>query len=97
MFIHLYVILYKKYCKLQDKWFAILHHVVDEHVWLTGLGKCDHEQLSGPPTDASGKEIQYFNRNERSFAALRRLITNKKSLKSLCYYTKFRCVICNNV
>ena len=66
-------------------------------MWLTGLGKCDHEQLSGPPTDASGKEIQYFNRNERSSAALRKLITDKKWLKSLRNYTKFQCVICNNV
>ena len=48
--------------KLQDKWFAILHHVVDEPVWLTGLGRCDHEQLTGPPTDGSGKEICHGQR-----------------------------------
>ena len=87
---------FERYKNLQDKWFAILHHVVDEHVWLTGLGRCDHEQLTGPPTDGSGKEIQYFTRNEKSFAVLRKLITDKKWLKSLHYYTRFRCVLYNN-
>lgn len=75
---------------LKDKWFGILHHVVNEHEWLTGMQCCDHEELTGPPKDPDGIELQYFNRNEPAFRVLRKIVTDDRWLKSLKYYTKFR-------
>ena len=39
----------------QVKWLSLLYHVLGEHEWLTG--KCEHEALQGPPTDADGNQI----------------------------------------
>jgi len=72
------------------KWFAVLHHVINEHKWLTGLYQFEHEPLTGPPTDSDGKVIQYFSRNEKAFSCLQKLLTDKRWLPSLKYYTKFR-------
>lgn len=72
----------------QVKWTSVLHHVQNEHEWLSG--RCDHKQLTGPPTDGDGNELQYFARGEPALQALRKLVLDKKWLKSLSYYTKFR-------
>ena len=70
-------------CHFQDKWFGIFHHILNEHQWLTGTQGCDHGELQGPPRDTQGGEIQYFSRNEPAFRALRKLLTDKKWLKSM--------------
>ena len=31
----------------KDKWFGILHYVVNEYEWRTGMQCCDHEELTG--------------------------------------------------
>ena len=72
----------------QVKWLSLLHHVTNEHEWLSG--QCDHEQLSGPPTDGKGNTIEYFNRDEPAFQALKRLMTDKRWMKSMKYYVNFR-------
>ena len=72
------------------KWISILHHVQNEHVWLGG--RCEHEPLTGPPTDKDGNEIAYFERNEQAVHALRKLVMDKRWLESMKYYTKFRLV-----
>ena len=74
----------------KEKWFAVLHHVVNEHHWLTGLQQCEHDVLTGSPTDNDGRELHYFNKREAAFGALQKLVTDKRWLKSLKYYTKFR-------
>ena len=67
---------------------ALLHHVLDEHEWVTGA--CEHEQLVGPPTDQNGKELRYFVKNEPAFKGLQKLIMDTTWLKSLKFLTKFR-------
>lgn len=69
---------------------SILHHVQDEHVWLGG--RCEHEPLTGPPTDRDGNEIPYFQKSEQALHALRKLVMDKRWLESMKYYTKFRLV-----
>ncbi|XP_065886789.1 uncharacterized protein [Dysidea avara] len=72
---------------LKIKWSALLHHVIDEHQWLDG--RCEHDDLTGPPTDGDGRVLQYFRRNEPSFIVLQKLIMDPKWLESMKYYTKF--------
>ena len=66
--------------------------MLNEHQWLTGTQGCDHGELQGPPRNTQGAEIQYFSRSEPAFRALRKLLTDKRWLKSMKYYTKFRLI-----
>lgn len=50
---------------------------------------CEHEELTGPPMDPDGNELQYFSRHEPAFNALRKMLTDKRWLNSLKDYTKF--------
>ena len=70
---------------MQVKWLGLLHHVTNEHEWLSG--QCDHEQLTGPPMDGKGNVTEYFRRDESAFQALRRLMTDKRWMK---FYVNFR-------
>jgi len=36
--------------------------------------RSQHDDLSGPPTDADGKELYYFSRTEKVFKDLRKLV-----------------------
>ena len=71
-----------------EKWISVLHHVLNDHDWV--LGKCEHELLTGPPTDGNGVEITYFNQQESAFRMLQKIVTDKNWLKTLNAYTKFR-------
>ena len=57
---------------------------------MTGLGKCEHEHLTGPPTDVDGNESTYFYKQESAFQILRKLVTDKNWLKTLNAYTRFK-------
>jgi len=46
--------------------------------------------LTEPPTDNDGRTLPYFNKREASFNALCSLVTDRRWLKTLQYYTKFR-------
>ena len=52
--------------------------------------RSQHDDLSGPPTDADGKELYYFSRTEKVLKGLRKLVTDDKWLQSMAYYTRFR-------
>ena len=60
------------YCILdivsQGQVVGILHHVVNEHEWLTGMKYCDHKELTGPPTDPDGIDLHYLNQHFMSYA-----------------------------
>ena len=78
---------------LQEKWVGLLHHVTNEHEWL--FGECEHEALTGPPTDTNGQEIAYFSPQEPAFQVLRKIVTDRRWLESLKSYTRFRyCQYC---
>ena len=73
---------------LQERWLSVLHHVANEHQWITL--QCDHAAVIGPPRDGHGNVLQYFDKREPAFKALQKLALDRQWLKSLEYYTKFR-------
>lgn len=66
---------------------SLLHHVQDEHEWLSG--KCEHNPLTDLPTDSTGSIIAYFNHNDKDFQVLSKVVRNKWCLVTMKYYTKF--------
>ena len=66
----------------------MLHHVINEHEWI--CGECEHEPLTGPPTDVNGQEISYFRIGEPAFQVLQKVVTDRAWLESLKSYTRFR-------
>ena len=56
------------------------------------IGRCEHDILTGPPTDADRNQLKYFSRSEKSFRVLQKLVMDEKWLQSMKYYTKFRFV-----
>jgi len=59
---------------LQVKWISLLHHIQDEHEWISG--KCEHSPLTDAPTDSTGHTIAYFNRDDKDFQALSNVVRN---------------------
>ena len=66
--------------------FRTLHHVINAHQWLTGAQCCEHEELTGPPVNPDGNRLQYFSQHEPEFHAFRKILTDKRWLKSLIKY-----------
>ena len=46
---------------------------------------CEHDELAGPPTDTDGNPLEYFDRTEKAFRALQKLVLDDKWLLSLKY------------
>ena len=72
----------------QNKWRGVLHHVCDKHEWYQG--ECDHDVLTEPPTNTYGMEIPYFVRGDSDFKLLQKILTDKRWMFSLKYFTQFR-------
>ena len=52
----------------------LLHHVT---------GSCEHEALTGPPTNGDGRQVDYFSQNEPAFRALQKNVMDIRWLKSI--------------
>lgn len=76
---------------IQEKWRGVLHHVCNQHEWYQG--ECEHDALTEPPTNNNGIEISYFVRGDSDFRLLQKILTNKKWMTSLKYFTRFRYVV----
>ena len=74
----------------QEKWRGVLHHVCNRHEWYQG--ECEHDALTEPPTNQYGIEIPYFERGHSDFKLLQKILTEKRWMTSLKYFTKFRYV-----
>ena len=59
----------------RDKWIALLHHVCDSHVWLSG--KCDHEDQ----VDMSPIYLGLMDRRDNDYAELQKRILTRSYLK----------------
>ena len=57
------------------------------HEWY--LGQCEHDVLTEPPT-LYGVEITYFVRGDPDFRLLQKILTDKRWMTSLKYFTRFR-------
>ena len=63
-------------------WLGLLHHVCNEHEWVGG--KCDHD------IDDHDESLPWFDRRDKDFQELQKIILNPELLKSFQYYTRFR-------
>ena len=67
----------------------MLHHIVDEHVWVLAEGrpggKCGHEPLTGEERDKP-----WLKKNSQAHSAFRKIVLDKRRLNTFRYYTHFR-------
>ncbi|XP_068759996.1 uncharacterized protein [Montipora capricornis] len=68
---------------LKNKWLGLLHHMCDDHEW-TG-GQCAHGDIS--PDD---EQPPWFDRRDKDFNALQKVILEPTLLESFKYYVRFR-------
>ena len=66
---------------LKDMWIGLLHHVCNNHDWLSG--KCHHEE------GAHDENFAWFDRRDKDFVELQKVILNPELLDSFKYYTRF--------
>jgi hypothetical protein len=66
----------------QDKWIGLLHHICNSHEWLGG--KCEHADGEHEET------LPWFDRRDKDFVELQKIILNPELLDSFKYYTRFR-------
>ena len=67
---------------LQDMWIGLLHHVCNDHEWLGG--KCTHHE------GVHDENLPWFDRRDKDFVELQKVILNPELLESFKYYTRFR-------
>ena len=72
----------------QERWRGVLHHVCNLHHWYGG--ECEHDTLPEPPT-VNGVQVDYFVRGDAHYVLLQKLLMDKTWMKSLKYFTQFRC------
>jgi len=75
----------------QEKWRGVLHHVCDVHEWYQG--ECQHDALTEPPSNSHGVAIPYFAQEDADFRLLQKILTDKRWMVSLKYFTRFRYII----
>ena len=63
-------------------WIGLLHHVCNNHDWLAG--KCHHEEGD------HDKNLPWFDRSDKDFVELQKVILNPELLDSFKYFTRFR-------
>ncbi|XP_068700031.1 uncharacterized protein [Montipora foliosa] len=68
---------------LKNKWIGLPHHVCNDHEW-TG-GQCDHGEMT-----EDGGHPPWFDRRDKDFVTLQKIILEPILLESFKYYVKFR-------
>ena len=59
-----------------------LHHICNKHEWLRG--KCDHDE------GENDESLEWFDRRDKDFTKLQKIILNPELLGSFKFYTRFR-------
>ncbi|XP_067021804.1 uncharacterized protein [Acropora muricata] len=67
---------------MKSKWIGLLHHVCDSNEWLGG--RCDHDDQIHDPN------LTWFDRRDKDFAELQKVILNPELLDSFRFYVRFR-------
>ncbi len=57
-------------------WIGLLHHNCNEHEWI---GECEHDE-----------SLPWFDRRDKDFVELQKVILNPELLGSFKYYTRFQ-------
>ena len=77
------------YLNVQSKWSGILHHVVNNHEWISGSGigaaSCDH----GPLLEED-RTKEWLEPGGAAHVQLRKLVLDANFCKNLSYYITFR-------
>lgn len=66
---------------MKNKWIGLLHHVCDEHDWVGG--SCEHDELQE-------HSLPWFDRRDKDFEALQKIILEPQLLASFKSYVRFR-------
>lgn len=79
---------------LKEKWMSILHHITNNHEWVTceTFHKCEHD-----PYPEDGERVRPWLRNDsKAFVTLQHVVMNKVLLKTLdkvSYDVKWFCLL----
>ncbi|XP_052699369.1 uncharacterized protein LOC128176877 [Crassostrea angulata] len=71
--------------KLLKKWFGILHHVTNQHIWPGG--RCHHTENN---LESLSSNRKWLHRNSSAFQELRKAITNRDWCGSMAFYVNCR-------
>jgi hypothetical protein len=63
-------------------WIGLLHHICNEHEWIGG--ECEHVE------GEHDESLPWFDRRDKDFVELQKVIINPELLGSFKYYTRFR-------
>ena len=65
----------------KEKWMSILHHITDEHQWVSGeyITQCEHDPYT--PEEACCRP--WLQKESKGFQILRNAVLDKKLLKDL--------------
>jgi hypothetical protein len=65
----------------------MLHHICNVHQWLGG--QCDHDD-DDDDDDSHDESLPSFDRQDKDFTELQKVVLNPELLASFKYYTRFR-------
>lgn len=67
--------------KLKETWTGMLHHVTNEHTWISGemVTSCEH----GPYTPEESQTRPWINTDSKAFQVLQKHVLDKRLLKDL--------------
>lgn len=66
---------------VQSTWIGLLHHVCNEHDWSGG--SCEHGELEE-------HDLPWFDRRDKDFEALQKIVLDSQLLSSFKFYVRFR-------
>lgn len=66
---------------LKEKWIGLLHHITDEHEWVSGdsVNKCDH----APYSEEERRKRPWLSSESNAFEVLKKVVLDKRLLKDL--------------
>lgn len=67
--------------KMKSTWIGLLHHVCNEHDWSGG--SCEHGELEE-------HDLPWFDRRDKDFEALQKIVLDSQLLSSFKFYVRFR-------
>jgi len=67
--------------RLKETWMGILHHVTNEHIWVSGekVNKCGHE----PYSQEEALKRPWIAKKSKAFELLQKFVLDKRLLKDL--------------
>nr|XP_034317028.1 uncharacterized protein LOC105338236 [Crassostrea gigas] len=71
--------------KLLKKWFGILHHITNQHIWPGG--RCHHTENN---LESLSSNRKWLHRNSSALQELRKAITNRDWCGSMAFYVNCR-------